>query len=345
MDDESKKIFASRVLYSIVGDAEYLYILGRDFRRKVIESEEWKNFIETLREYEVKKGLVIYGAGAFGEKMIDMTAGVVWNCIIDRFPQLDRVRNVSVLSVEDYLKRDRKEMIVIPSKRYYEDMKSFLIENGVEESRIIDGTVLYELTEGRQYFDLEQLPKVGEKEVFLDVGCCDGMSSVQFMKWSKGNGYCYCFEPDESNMEKVKANFKAKGISENDYTLIPKGAWSEKGKISFVANGSGSSHVVGVYGENEASCISSIEVETIDSVAQNVPVSFIKMDIEGAELKALEGAQEVIKERKPKLAICVYHKAEDIWEIPEYILKLRPDYSFYLRHYSFEQSETVLYAI
>ena len=55
--------------------------------------------------------------------------------------------------------------------------------------------------------------------------------------------------------------------------------------------------------------------------------------------------EEQIRNRKPKLAICVYHKAGDILEIPTFILQLRPDYQLYLRHYSFEQSETVLYAI
>ena len=57
------------------------------------------------------------------------------------------------------------------------------------------------------------------------------------------------------------------------------------------------------------------------------------------------GAEKTIVNHKPKLAICVYHKAEDIWKIPEYLMQLRPDYDFYLRHYSFEASETVLYAI
>lgn len=69
------------------------------------------------------------------------------------------------------------------------------------------------------------------------------------------------------------------------------------------------------------------------------------MDIEGAELKALEGAENLIRNAHPKLAICVYHKNEDIDQIPRLLLEYYPEYRFYLRHYSVTKAETVLYAI
>ena len=69
------------------------------------------------------------------------------------------------------------------------------------------------------------------------------------------------------------------------------------------------------------------------------------MDVEGAELEALKGARNLIERDKPKLAICLYHKDDDIWEIPYYIKKLVPEYKLYIRHYSNYQCETVLYAV
>ena len=69
------------------------------------------------------------------------------------------------------------------------------------------------------------------------------------------------------------------------------------------------------------------------------------MDIEGSEQEALRGSMRIIKEFHPKLAICVYHKWEDLYEIPVMIKEWNPDYRLYLCQYSELGSETVLYAL
>ena len=74
-------------------------------------------------------------------------------------------------------------------------------------------------------------------------------------------------------------------------------------------------------------------------------MSFIKLDVEGFELLTLKGAKECIKKYHPRMAIALYHKKEDIIEIPQYIMELSNDYKFYLRIYSNEWFEIVLYAI
>ncbi len=90
-----------------------------------------------------------------------------------------------------------------------------------------------------------------------------------------------------------------------------------------------------------------IETVTIDEIADPAdPVTFIKLDVEGSELNALRGGAKTIRASLPRLAICVYHKRDDIVTIPDYILSLSPDYKLYLRHHSwFTYNETVLYAI
>lgn len=74
-------------------------------------------------------------------------------------------------------------------------------------------------------------------------------------------------------------------------------------------------------------------------------VTFLKLDIEGAEMEALRGAGQIIRTQKPKLAVSVYHRRDDIWRIPMLLLSYVPTYRFYLRVYSFTGKDTVLYAI
>ena len=78
---------------------------------------------------------------------------------------------------------------------------------------------------------------------------------------------------------------------------------------------------------------------------QNLPrVDFIKMDIEGAELSALRGAKQTIQRHKPKLAISVYHRLTDFFEVPEFLDSLGCGYRYFLRHYTIHAEETVLFA-
>lgn len=92
-------------------------------------------------------------------------------------------------------------------------------------------------------------------------------------------------------------------------------------------------------------CTSVIETTSIDEILDGGEATYIKMDIEGAEYEALLGAKKTIKNYKPKLAISIYHKRCDIWEIPILLLSYNSDYKFYLRTYSFSGNDTVLYAL
>lgn len=74
-------------------------------------------------------------------------------------------------------------------------------------------------------------------------------------------------------------------------------------------------------------------------------ITFIKMDIEGAEHNALLGAEKTIKKYHPKLAICVYHSIEDYIILPLMLKQFNPNYKFYFRQHSATSSESVIYAI
>lgn len=258
---------------------------------------------------------------------------------IDNFPKSDICMGLPVMKARDFLDNYKGEKIVLPSKAYLVEMRKQLLESGVDEENIIDGTAWYDATEGCQYFELPYLT-YDENEVFVDGGSCDGMSSVRFVQQCKGKyKKIYCFEPDERNIDKLKQNFISRDIE--NYEIIGKGLWNESGELSFAANGAANSHIAAVDENNTVK----IEVTSLDKMLSGERASFIKMDIEGAEYKALEGARNTITKYKPKLAICVYHKPEDIWELPGLILEMRPDYKLYFRHYSGRSTETVLYAL
>ena len=76
------------------------------------------------------------------------------------------------------------------------------------------------------------------------------------------------------------------------------------------------------------------------------PVTFINMDVEGAERQALDGCREVIERDKPKLLIAAYHRSEDLFAIPLQIARMNPEYRFYLRHYRYIPAwDTNLYCV
>ena len=87
-----------------------------------------------------------------------------------------------------------------------------------------------------------------------------------------------------------------------------------------------------------------IKTVALDDVVKDCEVGFIKLDIEGAEYAALQGAKQTLLRDKPFLAICVYHRRGDLLAIMDYLHGLIPEYRFWLRHYSFVGCDTVLYA-
>jgi FkbM family methyltransferase len=99
---------------------------------------------------------------------------------------------------------------------------------------------------------------------------------------------------------------------------------------------------VGSAVDNQAS---SVRLTTLDSLLSGKPVSFLKMDIEGAEPAALRGAEKIIREQKPKCAICVYHNPEHFFEVPFLLKQFVPEYKIYFRHHTQQLYETICYAI
>lgn len=187
---------------------------------------------------------------------------------------------------------------------------------------------------GPQYFD-SCMPYT-EEECFVDCGAFTGDTLQDFVQSVGKPKRYFAFEPDVKNRAILENNVREAGLQDR-VTVYPYGAYDKTARMAFKSHGSGSTIVDG---EGDFS----IDVVCLDDVI-NEPVTTIKMDIEGAELPALKGARRLIEEYHPKLAICIYHSVEDLWQIASYIMKEFPSYThFYVRHHGGWTSETVLYA-
>ncbi len=203
-----------------------------------------------------------------------------------------------------------------------------------------DEKYIEKIKSSNQYFD-RNIIKFSEREIYLDVGAYTGDSIKEFLNVVR-NKYerIIAFEPDKKNFTLLEKYVNMAGIK--NIKLIKNGAWNKIGILSFTENLLGSSGINGkkLHGKNVK-----IKVDTIDNILKGEKVTFIKMDVEGAEYNALLGAKKVIQKYKPKLAISVYHKREDMYAIILLLKSFVKDYKFYLRHYSDTNADTVLYAI
>ena len=324
-DEESKRIYFDRLMHSISGDYKYILDIFKDFHET-----KW------LEEQLGKPGdKYIFGCGYYGNRIFTDTRNVAWKGYIDNNQSLwgGVKNNLPIYNPNDV---PRDAVIFIGVIHYQSEIRHQLLELGFAEENIINyGKVIFDLVK-KQYFDLPYLSHV-EDEVFVDAGVLNGFSSQEFVKWAGDKFlHIYCFEPDKKNFPKCESNL-ADLIAQQKLTIIPKGVWDKAERLSFSSSGDGASHV----GEGD----DYIDVVTLDEALAGKKVTFIKMDIEGSEKRALMGARKIISEQHPKLAISIYHKYEDIVELPELIMSYYPEYKFYLRHYDLNNCETVLYAI
>ena len=253
--------------------------------------------------------------------------GVVWGCgqydtsLLQRKMQQD-VNEINF--VRDSLSDEK-------SIKTFDNLLHYRVSNSVDLIKEV-----YE-KEHAQYFPGTEILTLQPKEVFIDAGAYNGETSESFSKWCNDYSKIYLMEPDALMFQVAQEYVKLKKIG--NVSCINKGAFSHTTEISFLNIAeSGSSNI----SENGTVKIQTI---SIDEMLAGEKATYIKMDIEGAEMAALEGAEKTIVKHKPKLAISIYHKEDDLWKLPFYIKQKYPWYKLYIRHYTPFTTETVLYAI
>ena len=176
----------------------------------------------------------------------------------------------------------------------------------------------------------------------IDGGGCWGDTALYLSHKVGPTGRVHCFEFSPDNLPTLESNLALNPTLRQTIHLERNALWSSSGEsLSFNPAGPGTR--VGNSGGSF-----SVQTLNIDDLAAREKLSrvdFIKMDIEGAELNALKGAEKTIRKHKPKLAVTLYHRLQDFATIPRWLDDLNLGYRFFLDHFSINQEETVLFAV
>ena len=343
-DEISKKIFEARLKYAAEKDLGYITGLESKYRNL---NSDMQVYVE-----KIQKGahVLIYGAGVAGHYLFGRFKGFGVNvdCFIDQDESkgpVDGQTGIKVITEKELI--DNKELyggktvvISYPVKPVAHEVRKRLIDEiGIDENNIIMGIFDWRNNQG-QYFDYFA---PGENEVFVDCGCFDGATCFNFAGWcgSKGFEHIYSFEADPKNYEKSKELLAPLGKCE----LFPYGTSDANKKVYFASDAFETSCIISREEAEKKNFEGVTEIETValDDVLAGKRVTFIKMDIEGAEYEALMGAKKLIMENRPRMAISVYHKFEDFVTLADLVLSMHPDYQIAYRHYGFDDLETVMY--
>lgn len=193
----------------------------------------------------------------------------------------------------------------------------------------------YELSkcEEGEYFDSD-IFKLSQSEIFIDGGAYKGETTEKFIKLVLGKyKEIHIFEPDEDLYNEIVNNVKGKNIN---YYLSGLGKQKEILRFNKTGDVGGCIDIKGKH---------KVQIDTIDNINTKSAITFIKLDIEGAELDAIYGAKQTIKKYRPKMAISSYHRAEDLWKLYYEIKSINNEYSVYIRHNSLYIAETDFYYV
>lgn len=332
-----------------------------------------------------QEAFILYGVGVHSEFVYQKLkeAHIIPAEVCDTYKIGNTFHDYTVRSIQDVAKKYGKIKIYIASPNFYDEIKAYLlgfvsedvilpqygytcfgfsdfvkkhsgefetVYNLLEDEKSqeiftqvlkgrssMDFNIFKNIRVGRQYF-VEELIQLSEQEVFVDCGAFTGDTLEDFICNTKNKfKRIYCFEPSDDTYNEL---FKVwvKYNKDERVVLEKSGLYFETTRVGFNDNHLSAGNAI----NTESTDL--IDVVAIDEFIDE-PVTFIKMDIEGAELDALHGAKETILKYKPKLAISIYHRYEDYIEIPKFINDLNLGYKFYVRHHTDCQGDTILYAL
>ncbi len=328
---------------------------------------------------KIKDGIYLWGACTNGIWVLDFcnSHGIKVLGFLDSDAQKHGkiVSGVPCISYQEYIERNDDRVILVTTKHFVSDVLKDYIDDehfyafdcwfaqknesayrklSFEDDRsykTLDAVLLcmiksnvkelYNVATGKQYFGIS--PFWGnDNEIFVDLGAYTGETIEQFIN-SVGGSFnrVYAFEPSEKQynaMQIRKKRLCEEWAIEPEKIVTEKACVGDKDGYLYLDNST-----VSTNDHISDSGTEKVRSETIDTYFKDKDISFLKADIEGAEYGMLKNAETVIRRCRPKLAICVYHRPDDLLNIYNFIDGLNLGYKFRLRHHSCEVTETVLY--
>jgi len=249
---------------------------------------------------------------------------------------LNQMGKVSKDLYKEIAEKDFEQLINDTSEILDDEESKSILSARINFIKTSNGNCFDNIDTTKPEYFLNNFYEFTDKEVYVDLGAYNGDTILKFVNIVKSEyKKIIAFEPDKKNYKALESNIKKNNLKNIDiYNL---GSWNKKANIGFDCGYFASSHV-------NKNLDNKIQVDALDNLFLDTPITFIKMDIEGAEKESLFGTKKIIQKYKPKLAICVYHKWEDIYEIPRILKSFVPNYKIYLRHHSNNLNETICYA-
>ena len=224
-----------------------------------------------------------------------------------------------------------------------------------QSKKVFENVIRYKLSGDLKYLKAVETPSdekfdllnIGIEETYVDLGAYDGDTLVEFLnETSMQFKKLYAMEPDSKSYRKLKRRLYM--ISSALLECYNCGAWSENTTAVFSLSKGRGSRAVSDNGSppRHSPRIREVKMMTVDTMLGGKEATYIKFDVEGNEAEALRGAADTITAFKPKLNIALYHRSEDMFELPMLVSKFNKKYKFYMRHHPyFPDWDTNLYCI
>jgi len=340
-DDLSKCIFLIRKKFTETGIGSFDKVCDMQGMEKLHPLD---NLYTALRT----NAYAIYGAGWGCTALIELIKplGLLENCkcIYDSnvAKHGEKIEDIEVLAFnndEHKLRGISKILISACQERTNESIKNALLSKGVTDSHIIEQMDYIVFDHPAMYFDEIILNTLGDYETFVDGGCLDFGTSELFLEYCPNAMKIIAFEPNKEKIQNIENQITKTGFKN---AMVVEGAlWSHNTKISFVeADDPGGDYV------SESDGTTNVSAYALDNVvSKEDKITFVKLDVEGAELEALVGMKKIIDQFKPKLAVSLYHKPFDFVDLAKYINEHTPEYKLYFRHYTVMSYDTVMYCV